>query len=181
MNIILKILKNTIKIIFIILYTIFCFLVTVFIAYNLFIVCMHSIFTDNGFDFQIIFYIILSLSIFIGLWSMIFIKIPFLQKVGIFIVFLICIICSYKIPSVIRVFEMDYCIDTGICPEGIEMKNDDDVLFEINKENCIKYGYKWYEGENTCNLRIKTYECEKQGYTWIYNEHRCSHNFAKNW
>lgn len=152
-NMILKIFKNTIKISFIVLYGIFCLLTSVFLIYNLFIVSAHSIYTDNGFDFQIIFYLILSLSIFAGLWSLIFIKLPILQKTGILIIFLICLMLSFKIPSVVKVFEMDYCIDTGICPEGFKTKNDDGIPFEINKENCIKYGYKWYEEENTCNLR----------------------------
>lgn len=48
---------------------------------------------------------------------------------------------------------MELCADMDICPEGIQKKNNEGVLFEINKENCIKYGYEWNDKRRDCNLR----------------------------
>jgi hypothetical protein len=56
------------------------------------------------------------------------------------------------IPSVKKIFDMELCIDMGICPEGIKIKNDEGVLFEINKKSCTKYHYKWDEKGKWCDL-----------------------------
>ncbi len=140
-----------------ILYSVFCTICTLFIAYNIFIVFAHSFFNDNGFDFQIILYTILSMMLILGFWSLIFLKIKPIFQVLIFLLLLGIQINYLKLvlllPSVNKIFSMELCIDMGICPEGIKMKNDEGVLFEINKENCSKYGYKWNDERRDCNLR----------------------------
>lgn len=131
MVIILKFLKLLGKIIVVTLYSLFAAFCTVIISYTAFLIISHSFFTDNGFNFQIILFLILAL----------------------LIIFIVCFLTSYKLPSLIHVLKMDTCIDTGICPEGIKWKNDEGVLFEINKENCLKYGYKWYDSDKECYIR----------------------------
>lgn len=76
---------------------------------------------------------------------------------------------------------MELCIDMGICPEEITMKNAEGVLFEINKENCIKYDYKWDEQNRSCDMEIESRTCYKQGYEWSIEKGKCSHKIIKNW
>lgn len=152
--------KTFLIIIFKILYSIFSAICTLFVAYNVFVVSAHSLFTDNGFDFQIIIYFILSFFLVIGLWSLIFVKIKPILKVVIFLLLLGIQVNYLKLatllPSINKIFDMELCIDMGICPEGIKMKNDEGVLFEINKENCIKYDYQWNEQNRSCDMNSKT-------------------------
>lgn len=49
--------------------------------------------------------------------------------------------------------DKDFCLDTGICVEGIKTRNKEGILFEVTKENCIKYGYKWNIDKKECNFR----------------------------
>ena len=177
--------KNFSIILFKILYSIFAAICTLFVAYNIFIVSAHSLFTDNGFHFQIILYIILSLALVIGFWSLIFVKIKPPAKILIFLLLLGIQLNYLKIaillPSVNKVFKMELCVDMGICPEGIKIKNDNGVLFEINKGNCVKYGYKWDEQNRNCDMEIEARTCYKQGYEWNIREGKCSHKIIKDW
>lgn len=47
--------------------------------------------------------------------------------------------------------DLDFCLDSGICAEGIEI-NTKYGLVKINKENCLKYGYQWNDYRKDCNL-----------------------------
>ena len=47
----------------------------------------------------------------------------------------------------------DYCLDNNICEEGLEI-NTEHGLLKINKENCEKYGYKWYTEKKMCDFNI---------------------------
>lgn len=177
--------KTFLIIIFKILYGIFSAICTLYVAYNVFIVLAHSLFTDNGFDFQIILYIFLSFMLVIGLWSLIFVKIKPVFKFLIFLLLLSIQVNYLKLaillPSVNKIFDMELCIDMGICPEGIKMKNEKGILFQINKENCIKYGYKWDEQNRSCDMEIESRTCYKQGYEWSIKAGKCSHKIIKDW
>ena len=48
--------------------------------------------------------------------------------------------------------ESDYCIEDGDCEEG-RVVNTQHGTITINKENCIKYGWKWDEKRRMCQLR----------------------------
>lgn len=150
------IMKSFLIIVFKFSYGIFCTMFSLYIMFFLFIVLLHSFFTDNGFDIQIVLYTILSVALIIGFWSLIFIKIKLIFKVLIFLLLLIIQLnyleISMFIPSVKKIFDMELCIDMGICPEGIKIKNDEGVLFEINKKSCTKYHYKWDEKGKWCDL-----------------------------
>lgn len=125
---------------------------TLFVASNVFVVSVHSLFTDNSFDFQIILYIILSFMFIIGLWTLLFAKIKLPMKIFIFLSLLIIQLSSTTFPSVNKVFNMETCIDTGICPEGLNIKIDGELV-EINKDNCLKYNRQWDDIRKTCNIR----------------------------
>lgn len=175
--------KTFLIIILKIIYSIFAVICTLFVAYNMFIVLAHSFFTDNGFDFQIILYIIVSNALIMGFWSLLFVKIKPVRKILAFL-FLLCIQLNYleisnALPSVRKVFDMELCMEMNICSEGITMKNDEGVLFEINKENCIKYDYKWDEQNRSCDMEIESRTCYKQGYEWSIKEGKCSHKIIK--
>ena len=47
--------------------------------------------------------------------------------------------------------EQDSCLDTSICKEGFEI-NTEYGLIKINKENCLKYNWKWDEISKRCNI-----------------------------
>ncbi len=140
----------------VILYCGFCLLSTLFIAYSMFIVLMHSIFSDDGFDFQIIFFVLLSVLLVIGLWSLLFIKVKIFVKILIFLLLLSVqwgyLNISTFLPSVKKVFDMDFCMDSGTCAEGLKTGIDGNVV-EINKENCLKYNKAWDEERKWCQVR----------------------------
>lgn len=46
----------------------------------------------------------------------------------------------------------DSCLDTGICPEGIEINTEYGKLI-INEQNCIKYHWKWNKNKQWCDFR----------------------------
>ena len=43
----------------------------------------------------------------------------------------------------------DTCLDTGYCKSGIEI-NTEYGKIKINKQNCLKYKWKWYEEDKAC-------------------------------
>ena len=47
--------------------------------------------------------------------------------------------------------DLDFCLDTGICKEGIEI-NTEYGKVKINKSNCIKYNWQWDNKNETCKL-----------------------------
>ncbi len=48
--------------------------------------------------------------------------------------------------------DKDFCLDTSICKEGLEI-NTEYGLIKINKENCLKYNWKWDDKNKYCNMR----------------------------
>ena len=48
--------------------------------------------------------------------------------------------------------DKDYCLDNGICKEGLEL-NTEFGLIKINQENCIKYNWIWDSKTKTCNTK----------------------------
>jgi len=166
-----------------ILYSSLCVVFTFFVAYRLLIVLVPSFFMPP--NFQIILYIILSTALIMSFWSLLFAKIKPVRKILVFL-FLLCIQLNYieisnVLPSVRKVFDMELCMEMNICPEGIKIKNDEGVLFEINKENCIKYKYKWDEQNRSCDMDMESRTCYKQGYEWNIKEGKCSHKIIKDW
>ena len=76
--------------------------------------------------------------------------------------FLLIVVLIITLGSVINLFlaeywfnDKDFCLDTGVCTEGLEL-NTEHGRIKINKENCLKYNYKWNDERKTCNLNEKT-------------------------
>lgn len=50
----------------------------------------------------------------------------------------------------IKTSDLELCLDSGICAEGVELK--DGI---VTKEYCLNHHYKWDNLNRTCNLREK--------------------------
>ena len=50
--------------------------------------------------------------------------------------------------------ELNTCGDMNICKEGKEMWTEHGLIL-VNKENCLKYNWEWYEETKKCNMRYK--------------------------
>lgn len=82
MNVVSNILISLLKIVTMILYVVFSAFFTVIIAAMAF-----DVIIEGQLDFQIIFYLICSTLIILGLWFPIFVKISFLKKLALLIFF----------------------------------------------------------------------------------------------
>lgn len=70
----------------------------------------------------------------------------------ILIFILLFLIVSLLINSLdIQTSDLELCLDSGICAEGVELK--DGV---VSKEYCINHHYMWDENRKSCNVRKKT-------------------------
>ncbi|OGI00478.1 MAG: hypothetical protein A2Y25_12065 [Candidatus Melainabacteria bacterium GWF2_37_15] len=74
-------------------------------------------------------------------------------------IFLILLCLILALLTVIVIFlesywfnDKDYCLDTGRCTEGLEINTEHGRII-INKENCLKYKWKWDEKRRDCNIR----------------------------
>lgn len=48
--------------------------------------------------------------------------------------------------------ESDYCIEDGDCEEGRIINTEKYGKVKINKENCLKYNWEWYEKQKYCKV-----------------------------
>lgn len=99
-----------------ILYTIICLLLSAIILFHLAIILITAI-TTNNFDAQILIFLLISLILIFGLWSVLIFKTQFHLKV-LSAIFLCIIGINYikltsLIPSVNKVLEIEYHIDKG--------------------------------------------------------------------
>lgn len=82
-----------------------------------FVIYAHSMINKDLFSFQIITYLLLTLILFAGIISSLFLKIKLNKKIGLLIIFVACIFLLHKIPSIASIFDIDYCVENGICKE----------------------------------------------------------------
>src|SRR5574344_1388668 len=129
-------------------YFLFCILITLSLLFFLFIII-----EGISISFILLLYILAILICIIGFWYLCFIKIKPLLRFLIFLFLLIITGLLFLFPNPMGFININFCADTGICREGFKAKTENGTLFIINKENCIKYGYKWIEQEKSCNLR----------------------------
>lgn len=132
-----------------IIYVLFILYIMLFLGY---MSCLTLIISFKDFPFQTIIFILFSLGIVLLLWLILFVKIKFYNKFLAFVLILLFIRFLFIIPAVKYAIDVDTCIDTGICKEGVETKIDNE-LNKINKENCLKYHKEWYDSINSCNIR----------------------------
>ena len=76
-----------------------------------------------------------------------------LKIVKIIFAFLL-ILCGLVLTIFLLYFfdDKDFCLDTSICKEGLEL-NTEYGLIKINKENCLKYNWKWDDKSRYCDMR----------------------------
>ena len=47
--------------------------------------------------------------------------------------------------------DKDYCLDTGICKENLQLNTEYGRII-ISEENCKKYNWKWDSKKRYCNV-----------------------------
>lgn len=65
--------------------------------------------------------------------------------------FIVCAILVIRVMDYLGI-ESDYCIEDGDCEEGRVIHTEKYGDVKINKENCLKYNWEWYEDGKWCNL-----------------------------
>ena len=153
-----------------------CLGVTLFVGYFAAIASSTAVAGKQGFDWQVLLYVLAYVFTILGIWLVAFIKTPKNIKIIYAVAFFIWLFSPRIFPSVMRQFDYDTCVDIGICAEGVRFA--DGVM---NKEYCLKKGKKWDDKEKMCDMRIEMRTCEKQGYEWNIREGKCSHKIIKNW
>ena len=136
------------------LYLLFCILIILFICTNLFVLCFISQHIVKSFDFQLIFYFLLSVTIILVLISAIFSKkLSFRFKIFISMICFLTFIIFGNLPTIKKINDIKICYKTGICAKGLTATTKDNINFLINKGNCKKYNYTWNTLRQTCDLR----------------------------
>jgi len=153
-----------------------CSSITIFVGYFAAIASVIASVGKQGFDWQVLLYVLASILTVLGIWLIAFKKTKRNTKIIYAVICFIWLVSPRILPSVMRQFDFDTCVDIGICAEGLRFANG-----VMNKEYCLKEGKKWDDEEKMCAMRIEMRTCEKQGYKWIYTEDKCSHEIIKNW
>lgn len=113
------------------------------------------VYPAENYDWQIIFYLITSVLIIIGLWMICFMKTKLVTKI-IFLVSFFIYFDSPKnfLPSVVNEFDKAYCLEQGRCIEGLKV-NTKYGLIKISKEICLKHSWKWNEKCKCCDVKLE--------------------------
>ncbi len=105
----------------------------------------------TNYDVQLALYQLISLLLIV-----LFIVYPFINKKIfnkiLWILFFIWLFSMKLFPDIKNSFAIDTCLDTGICADGLEI-NTEYGLVKINKENFLKYNWKWENGYCDVNDR----------------------------
>jgi len=76
----------------------------------------------------------------------------YLKKILMFVILLIIgSIFAIKMIDYLGI-ESDYCIEDGDCEEGRVIHTQKYGSITINKENCLKYNWEWYETQKYCKV-----------------------------
>lgn len=128
-----------------------CLGVTLFVGYFAAIASATAIAGKQGFDWQVLLYVLTSVFTIFGIWLIVFIKTKRNTKIIYSIIFFIWLFSPRILPSVIRQFDYDTCVDIGICAEGLRFADG-----EMDKEYCLKKGKKWDDKRKVCDMRANT-------------------------
>lgn len=153
-----------------------CLSITIFVGYFATIASATATVGKQGFDWQVVLYVLASIFTILGIWLLAFIKTKRNIKIIYTVAFFIWLFSPKILPSVMRQFDYDTCIDIGICAEGLRFSNG-----VMNEGYCLKEGKKWDDKRKVCDMRIEIRTCEKQGYEWNIREGKCSHKIIKDW
>lgn len=66
-------------------------------------------------------------------------------------ILLFVVFISYGFHSYLN-SEQDFCLDSDICAEGLNLDTEFGRI-KINKETCLKYGWKWNKDKKSCKLK----------------------------
>lgn len=125
-----------------------CLGITLFVGYFAAIASANATAGKQGFDWQVLLYILASVFTILGIWLIAFIKTKRNIKIFYSVIFLIWIFSPRILPSVMRQFDYDTCVDIGICAESLKFNDG-----EMNKEYCLKKGKKWDDTRKICDMR----------------------------
>lgn len=164
------------RIIVAIVKTFICLSITIFVGYFAAIASATAIAGKQGFDWQVLLYVLASVFTVLGIWLIAFKKTKKNTKIIYVVIFFIWLVSPRILPSVMRQFDFDTCVDIGICADGVRF-----IDGVMNKEYCLKKGKKWDGEEKACDMRIEMRTCEEQGYEWNIKEDKCSHKITKDW
>ena len=67
------------------------------------------------------------------------------------LVIIIPIIAIFMCNKYFNNSDLDSCLDSGICKEGIDI-NTKYGKIKIDKSNCLKYNWQWNDVNKTCKL-----------------------------
>ncbi len=147
--------------------------------FTLFLTVGTGVVYTGKFDWQICLYLALSVLILAGMWLAFFVKNKKL-RIYYLLLFMIFILTSKYLPSVKHQYDLDICMDTGVCDGVFPPKKgpsafDSDYCVEdgdcaegrevstkygkiiINKENCLKYSWTWYKKYSMCKLDTRDF------------------------
>ena len=65
--------------------------------------------------------------------------------------FILIILLFLSLIFLLQIINTDVCLDSGLCAENLKV-NTEYGLIKINKENCLKYNWKWNEKKKYCNM-----------------------------
>jgi len=69
----------------------------------------------------------------------------------IIVLFIICTVFAIKMMHHLGI-ESDYCIEDGDCEEGRVIHTQKYGSIKINKQNCLKYHWEWYDKQKYCKV-----------------------------
>lgn len=92
-----------------------CISISIFVGYFAVICGFIELFGEDGLNWQILLYIIISMSVLLGTWLIAFIKSSKKVKIIYVLIFLTWFFSHSFLPSVNRALDLDICIDTGDC------------------------------------------------------------------
>ncbi len=145
------VMKDFFRVLYTIFKIVFCFLITFILGMQFLEVAIRPILGYDNWDFQIIFYLLFTLLALFVLWVVLFRKSNIAVKFLSIILLIFHFQLPHLLPSVMYQFKQASCLEDGICFEGAEVYRKGQKII-INKENCLKYGWKWDEKRKWCDL-----------------------------
>lgn len=101
---------------------------------------------------QFLLFLIINLFFISAIWYSFLSKIAIWKKSILIIAGFLMFYFSFDIPEIKRASDLDTCLDVGICAQDLEI-NTEYGLVKINKENCLKYHWKWDKKNKSCYIR----------------------------
>ena len=108
--------------------------------------------STQNLDWQIKLYEYFLIFMIFATWAIFFVKNNNICKFLYLCLFVLFINIQNILPGVDNAFKVDLYFDNGYCYEGIKYNTRQGTI-TINKENCLKYDWKWDEKRKMCKVR----------------------------